>query len=398
MSNSFSEGAAPKLVPARCAQPWLAVLAVALSAAMFCSTEFLPVGLLRYVSEGLGVSDGRAGLMVSVPGLVAALAAPLLTVLVGRRDRRQILWALGLLLAVANLMAMVAPNFGVLLFGRVLFGIGLGGFWAIGAGLGGRLVAERSVGRATALIFAGVSVGMLVGGAAGALMGELLGWRAAFGAAFGLSLLGLLAQLAFLPPLRVEQRVRPEDLLGILGTPAGRVGLLAMALALHGQFATYTYITPFLAQRAGFSGTAISSILLGYTLIGLVGSFFGGAGAGRNVKRTLSAAITFFALPALLLPLLGESQTWALILMAAWGLAYGAMPIALQMWMMKAAPDVKEGGMALFVANFQTSIALGSFAGGLVVDGLGLTSTMYFGAALGGLALLVVWRERTSAT
>ena len=267
---------------------------------------------------------------------------------------------------------MVAPNFGVLLFGRVLLGIGLGGFRAIGAGVGGRLVAENSVGGATALIFAGVSVGMLVGGAAGVLTGELLSWRAAFGAAFGVSLLALFTQLIFLPPLRVEQRVRPKDLLGILNTSAGRVGLLSMALAMYGQFATYTYITPFLAQRAGFSGTAISSILLGYTLIGLVGNFLGGAGGGRNIKRTLWAAIAFFALPVALLPALGERQAWALVLMAVWSLAYGALPIALQMWIKKAAPDVKEGGMALFVANFQTSIALGSFAGGWWSTGLGL--------------------------
>ncbi|MFM0016015.1 MFS transporter [Paraburkholderia sediminicola] len=393
MSNSLSQNGSPGLPANRQFQPWLAVLSVALSAAVFCSTEFLPVGLLRYISEGLGVSEGQAGLMVSVPGLLAALAAPLLTVLVGRHDRRHILCALGLLLAASNLIAMVAPNFGILLLGRVLFGIGLGGFWAIDAGLGARLVSEQSVGRATALIFAGVSIGMLIGGAAGALIGDMFGWRAAFGGAFGLSLLALLAQLAFLPPLRVEHQVRPRDLLGIVATPAGRVGLLAMTLALCGQFATYTYITPFLAQRAGFNGTAISSILLGYTLIGLVGNFLGGAGAGRNVKLTLSAAILFFMVPVMLLPLLGAAQVCALALMAIWGLAYGAMPIALQMWMMKAVSDTKEGGMALFVGDFQTSIALGSFGGGLVVDHFGLDSTMYFGAALGGLALLILWRK-----
>ena len=99
----------------RASNPWWAVLSVALTAAVFCSTEFLPVGLLRFVSEDLGVSEGHAGLMVSLPGLLAAISAPLLTVLVGKRDRRQVLWALGLLLVAANLVAAVAPNFGTLL-------------------------------------------------------------------------------------------------------------------------------------------------------------------------------------------------------------------------------------------------------------------------------------------
>ncbi|WP_028213677.1 MFS transporter [Paraburkholderia mimosarum] len=77
---------------------WLAVLSVALSATVFCTTEFLPVGLLRYISQGLGVSEGTAGIMVTAPGLLAAIAAPFLTVAVGRFDRRRVLLGLGLLL------------------------------------------------------------------------------------------------------------------------------------------------------------------------------------------------------------------------------------------------------------------------------------------------------------
>jgi predicted MFS family arabinose efflux permease len=393
MSTSVCNADAPCRTSPPASRPrWLAVLSVALSAAVFCSTEFLPVGLLRYVSEALGVSEGRAGLMVSVPGLLAALSAPILTVVIGRRDRRQVLWGLGLLLLASNLIAMLAPNFGVVLLGRVLFGIGLGGFWAIGAGLGGRLVNASSAGRATATIFAGVSIGMLVGGAAGAFIGDLWGWRAAFGAAAALSLLALLAQWAFLPVLQVTQRVAPRDLLGIAQTPAGRVGLAAMALALYGQFATYTYITPFLALRAGFGGQVISSILLGYTLIGLLGNFLGGAVAGRHVGKALGTTFGVFAISVGLLPLVGNSQGWTLALMAVWGVAYGAMPVALQMWMVKAAPSMQEGGMALFVANFQVSIALGALVGGLLIDSFGLNGALYLAAALGAAACATILR------
>jgi predicted MFS family arabinose efflux permease len=251
---------------------------------------------------------------------------------------------------------------------------------------------EKSVPQATAVIFAGVSVGMMVGGPAGALIGDLLGWRAAFAASLALSVLALVSQLALLPPLKVERSVKPRDLLGILGTSKGRVGLLAMFLVLSGQFATYTYVTPFLARVSGFGGKTISSILLGYTVIGLFGNFLGGAGAGKNVKRTFIATIIFVVIPMLMLPYLGSSQRWSVALIAVWGLAYGAMPVALQTWMVKAAPNVQEGGMALFVANFQISIAIGSLVGGFVVDNLGLRSAMYFGAAAATLAILVIAR------
>ena len=363
--------------------PWRAVFSVALSASGFCASEFLPVGLLRYISAGLNVTEGVAGVMVTAPGILAALVAPALTVAIGSRDRRAVLLTLGLLLVLSNLLAMLAPNFATLILGRVLFGIGLGGFWAIGAGLGGRLVEEKSAGRATSIVFAGASIGMLVGGSAGALVGDLVGWRAAFGGALALSVLSLAAQFIYLPSLLVEQRIRARDLLELTRTPNGRVGLLAMLLVLAGQFATYTYITPFLSKVSGFDGKAISSALLGYTLIGMLGNFAGGAGAGRNVKSTLAATMLFFLLPVALLPSAGISQPLVLALLAVWGIAYGAMPVALQMWMVKAAPRSSEGAMALFVANFQVSIALGSFVGGVMVDALGLSNAMYAGSAVG---------------
>ena len=372
------------------ARAWLAVFSVALSATTFCTTEFLPVGLLRYVSHGLAVSEGAAGLMVTAPGLLAAVAAPVLTIAVGRFDRRRVLQALGVLLIASNLISMLAPDFSVLVFARILFGIGIGGFWAIGAGLGARLMPERHVGRATSIIFAGVSLGMLIGGPAGALIGDLAGWRAAFAAALILSSLALLAQLATLPALRVEHSVKVVDLLGILGSRQGRAGLASMALVLSGQFATYTYITPFLANVSGFGGKAISSLLLGYTLIGLLGNFLGGSGAQHNVRAAFPIAILFIFLPVMALPAVGSSPVLAILALAIWGIAYGALPVALQMWMARATPDVREGGMALFVANFQLSIALGSFAGGLIVDRLGLFDTMYAGAALAVLAILTI--------
>lgn len=66
--------------------------------------------------------------------------------------------------------------------------------------------------------------------------------------------------------------------------------------------------------------------------------------------------------------------------------AYGA----LQKWMAQAPREVRDGGMALFVANFQISIALGSFVGGRIVDGFGLFNAMYFGVGLAMVSILTL--------
>jgi predicted MFS family arabinose efflux permease len=369
---------------------WLAVGAVAMAASVFVTTEFLPVGLLTHVARTFGVTSGEAGLMVTGPGLVAALAAPSVTIAVCHADRRLVLCALTALLAASDLLAAGASSFPILLIGRLLFGVGLGGFWAIGAGLGARLVAERSVGQATAIIFAGVSIGTLLGVPAGALIANLADWRTAFYAALDLSALSLVCLVALLPPLRVESRVTFRDLFAILETRTGGVSLAAMTLALSAQFATYTYISPFLQGGSGFAGKTIPAILLTYTTVGVAGNFLAGATASRNLRLTLLGTIVLLMGAAWLLPFTRGWAPGSIALLTVWGLAYGGMPVALQLTMARAAGRAPEGGSALFVANYQASIALGSLLGGQVVDRLGLTTDMRLGALLAAAALALL--------
>ena len=100
--------------------PWWAVSAVGLATFSVVTTEMLPVGLLTPIAEALGASTGTAGLMISLPALLAAVFAPLVVIAAGGIDRRRILCALLALLLVANLASALAPGIGWLLAARVL--------------------------------------------------------------------------------------------------------------------------------------------------------------------------------------------------------------------------------------------------------------------------------------
>lgn len=58
------------------------------------------------------------------------------------------------MLILGNLAAAWSPNYEAMLAARVLVGIGMGGVWAIAAGIAVRLVPARSVGPATSLVSA----------------------------------------------------------------------------------------------------------------------------------------------------------------------------------------------------------------------------------------------------
>lgn len=138
---------------------WLAVFSVTMGIFSIVTTEILPIGLLTPIGSSFTISGGTAGLMMTVPGYLAAVAAPTATVATARVDRRLMLCTFMALLAIANLLAAVAPNYWVMLISRVVVGIVIGGFWSIGAGLAERLVPPESVGRATAVIFSAVPLG-----------------------------------------------------------------------------------------------------------------------------------------------------------------------------------------------------------------------------------------------
>jgi len=119
---------------------WIGVGAVTLGTFTLVTNEFIPVGLLTSIANDMHVSIGVAGTTVTVPGLVAAAAAPLITVAVGNLDRRIVLALMSIAFIVADVLAAFAPNIAILLLARFALGLGIGGFWAIGASVGERLV------------------------------------------------------------------------------------------------------------------------------------------------------------------------------------------------------------------------------------------------------------------
>ncbi|WP_329425305.1 MFS transporter [Streptosporangium sp. NBC_01495] len=386
---------------------WLAVSSVAVGTFTIVTSEMLPVGLLTSIAATFGVSDGTAGLMMSAPGLVAAVSAPVLAITARRLDRRVTLLGLMALLAVANLVGAFAPNYPVMLAARVLTGVSIGGFWAFAAGLGLRLVPEGSVGRATSIILAGVSVASVLGVPLATFISSFAGWRTAF-IAMGVLALALLALLATtLPSLPGEPRARAsepspreapahpsEGRLGWLSGPL-KVVLVLTVLIVSGHFAAYTYVRPFLEQVSHADPALVSTALLMYGAAGVAGNFAAGAWAARNPKPVLITLAVLMALSTAALPLIGPP----LVMLVVWGLGYGGVGVTLQLWIMRSGGG--EMGTALFVGAFNVSIALGSFAGGRVVDGVSISAVMWVGAALALVSAAVAGisgRSRTTGS
>ncbi|MFF1822559.1 MFS transporter [Kribbella sp. NPDC058245] len=367
----------------------LGVAAVTLGIFTIVTTEILPVGLLTPIGADFGLSAGRTGLLMTMPGLVAAVAAPVITVTTARLDRRLMLCALMGLLAVAGFLAAAAPSYELELLARLFVGLTIGGFWSIGAGLAGRLVPEQWTARATAVIFSAVPLGTVLGVPGGTLLGELLGWRASFAALGGLSLVVMIALYVTVPSLPPLQVTRLSVVRGALRR--SKRALLATCLVVTGHFAAYTYVTPFLHSDR------ISLLLLVYGGAGLAGNLIAGTTAARNLRLTFATCAGLMAVAMLLLPLFGHTTPGAAVLLVIWGLGYGGVPVCTMSMFAAAAPQAREAATVLFTSSFQAVLSLGALLGGLVVDTWSVSATMVAGGVCVALTVGVVTWSRTQA-
>lgn len=367
---------------------WAAVFAIALGTFVLVTNEFLPVGLLVPIAHEFGIGSAVAGTMVTVPALVAAVAAPALTVVAGRLDRRLFLVGMAVLFTLADTLGAITPNFALMLFARVLLGVGIGGFWAIGGTVGGRLVGSEAAGRATAIIFGGISIATVIGVPAAVALGTAFGWRTAFAVTALLALVTLALLLTLLPRLGVEEPVKFAALTGLLRSRPARTGLVTTVLLVTGHFLGYTFISPYLLGPAGLNQAGLTLVLFVFGATGLAGNFLVAPLARRHLKVTILTAALLVTVPAFLLIATGGAFP-PVAALALWGLGYGAVPVALQTWIGLAAPTAFEAGSSLYISAFQGSIAAGSLFGALTVASRGLPAAFGVGAALALASALV---------
>ncbi|TYC10509.1 MFS transporter [Actinomadura syzygii] len=365
---------------------WAAVLTVTMGIFSIVTTEILPIGLLTSIGSGFAVSDGTAGLTMALPGYLAAVAAPTVTVATARIDRRLMLCACMFLLASANFIAAAAPGYWAMLVSRVLVGIVIGGFWSIGAGLANRLVPEGSTRRATALIFSAVPLGSVLGVPLGTLIGDMAGWRASFAVMGVLSTAVLVALAVLVPPLPAEHVTRLAVLRDMTRNVGTRFALLVTFLIVLAHFGAYTYVTPFLERVTHVSSGLITVFLLAYGVAGILGNFLCGTAGARYPYAAFGLAGGLIAFATLMFPLLGRWDAGAVALLIVWGVGYGAVPVCSQTLFVRAAPHAPEAASVLFTASFQATLSTGALVGGIVVDRTSPSTIMF----LAGIAASVM--------
>lgn len=386
--NSYvaeSESSAP-------AKPaWRAVWSLGLGVFGLITAEFLPASLLTPMASSLGVTEGVAGQAVTATALVALVTGLLITSATKSIDRRWVLMFFTFLQIISSLLVAFAPSLQVLLMGRLLLGVAIGGFWAMSTATAMRLVPARDVPKALSIIFAGVSIATVVAAPLGSFLGSLIGWRNVFILCVVPGVLALLWQLWVLPSMRPENGGSLRTLLHVLRRPGMIGGLLATIFIFSGHFAFFTYLRPFLETVGRASVETISLILLGFGLANFVGTSIAGHLLARNLRLTLALVPFGMGVLALLMVAFGHLALLDGLLVTLWGFAFGLVPVGWSTWLATTVPDEAESAGGLMVASIQLAISAGAAGGGLVFDLNGASGVFTVSGVLLVAAMVMVF-------
>ncbi len=367
------------------APAWGAVTSMALGVFGLVTAEFLPASLLTPIAAELGITEGAAGQAVTVTAVVGMVASLVITSVAQRIDRRHLMMLFSALLVISNLMVAAAPSLTMLLIGRLLLGVALGGFWAMSTAIVIRLVPPKSIPRALSMVFSGVSAATIVAAPVGTYVGDLAGWRAVFVLTALLGVIAFVMQFLTLPKLAPTGTTSLKTLGVVLARPGIALGLAAATLVFGGHFAFFTYLRPYLEADIGAGIGMVSALLLGFGLANFVGTLLAGSLISRSLRFSLAALPLLMAVIALLLVTTQPPLPLAAVLVAIWGFLFGAVPVSWSTWLARTIPDEAESAGGLLVASIQFAIAMGAAVGGVIFDMNGATTV--FGTS--GLVLAI---------
>ena len=371
------------------------IYALAASTFAIGTTEFVIVGLIPGIAKDLHVSLPTAGLLVSLYALSITLGTPIFSALTGRFPRRGLILSLMGLFTATNLAAAIAPDYDTLLASRIMMAVSHGVFFGVGAAFIASIVPKEKSGSAVAVMIGGLTVAMVIGVPLGSWIGQSFGWRVTFLIVAAIGAIALTSLVIFVPR-NIPQSPAASffSQMKLLGNRDLSLMYLLSAAAFGGTFVIFTFLAPILTEVTGVSDGTLGIALVIFGGATVVGNFAGGRltdkiGTSRTMVTTLVGLIASFALVALAM----RVEAAILVVLAIWGIFAFAVPPIMQDGVVKVAravaPDAVTTASGMNVSAFNLGISSGSFIGGRVVEGPGLTATPYAAIAMAVVAVCI---------
>lgn len=368
----------------------VAIVALALGGFAIGTTEFVTMGLLPEIADGIDASIPRTGHVITAYALGVVVGAPVIVSLAARLPRRELAIVLLVALGVGNAATALAHGYWPLMAARFLAGLPHGAYFGVASLIAASLVAPQRRGRAVSGVMLGLSVATVVGVPASTWLGQGLGWRSAYWAVVVIAVLtaGLLVLVVPHSPGNPHATVANE--LRALRRPQVLFAITAGMVGFGGIFAMYSYVAPLVTDQSGLSRSAIPWFLLAFGLGSVGGSWLAGRLADWDVERAVVGGFLGAVAVLVLIWFLAGVPVllWLLVLLV--GVLGSVLAINFQLRLMHVAGDAQMLGAALNHSALNVANGLGAWLGAVVIaDGHGYRAPSLVGAGLAVAGLLV---------
>lgn len=361
--------------------------------------EMMVAGIMNLMSDDLGVSEAIIGQLVTLYALTFAICGPILVKLTNRYPARPVLlWTL-IAFVVGNGIIAVAPNFTILVIGRILSSAAASLIIVKVLALTAMLTIPKNRGKMIGVVYTGFSGANVFGVPIGTMIGDWIGWRFTFVFIIVISLIAGLLMLKYLPTTtelnqanRMYNNVSDDNqVTSHIVRPVEIVKFLAITLLiLIANSVTFVFINPLILEN-GHSMGYVSLALLVNGVAGVVGTSMGGVLADKlTSKRWLIIAFTVFIVVMLAINLILSTTILLLVGLFIWNIVQWSTNPAIQSGIIEHVEGDTSQVMSWNMSCLNAGIGLGGIIGGLVVSNMNVEAVTFVSAFIGLLGLIII--------
>lgn len=364
---------------------WLPLVILTVAGFTFNTSELIPIGLLSDIAADFGITEARAGLLITIYAWVVALLSLPLTLYFSRVNFRRLMLCIVAIFFVSHIGSVLAQGYWTLMASRIGVACAHSIFWSIAPPMAVAVTPGKSRATALSAMVAGGGIALVAGLPLGRVLGLVAGWRvtfAALGLLAGLIFIGLYLTLPSLPQNDASES-RKNILKDVLCCRPLLMIYIITAVIVTGHYTGYSYIEPFMYRVVHMQEQAITLTLSLFGIAGLLGSYIMSRYFPKYPRRIILSAC--FGMPVIMLLLLPVSWIHPgllALLCILWGLAMTLYNIAFQNEIILFSPHNSAVAMSIYSGIFNLGIGSGAFVGGIACEHGSMENIGYIGGMI----------------